>query len=66
MGLYVQGRNNSSNRGFRRNSIGDLDLNGEEVKDNGQKIDLGRDRVINPNDIQAILRKKRKETSIYR
>ena len=61
MGLYVQGHNNSS-RDFRCRSIDDL----EDIKDDGIKIDLGRDSVINPDDVQAILKQKRKDTSVYR
>ena len=73
MGLYVQGQNSTS----RCKSVDDFELNGklitEEVGNginvviqDGQEIDLGRDSVINPNDIQEFLRQKRKNTPTYR
>ena len=63
MGLYVQ-KENHSHRDLRRKSVDDLD--GDEIEDDGKSIDLGRDSVINPDDILAILRKQRKETTTYR
>ena len=75
MGLYVQGQNSTS-REFRHRSVDDFDLNGRLITEQvdsgkvvthgGQKIDLGRDSVINPNDIQEFLRQKRKNTPTYR
>ena len=72
MGLYVQGQNSTS----RRKSVDDVELNGTLITEKpsnggvliqgGHKIDLGRDSVINPNDIQEFLRQKRKNTRTYR
>lgn len=61
MGLYTQNSVVSDNNNIRRRTSIDFLGVDEFVKNGGPKIDIGRDSVIDPTDIAAILRKKEKE-----
>lgn len=69
MGLYTRNNYLSERSSSIDHSRGSVDYSSEDFTrnvhvGNGLHVDLGRDSVIDPTDIQAILRKKQKETRI--